>query len=203
MKKRIKTRIFISSILLLFMTIGINTANAQKENDAKDQKKIEKQRKKILKNRTKGLKELYKIEPEAKAKVANAYGYAIFYNTGVNLLVLSSGNGKGIAHNNTSGEEIYMKMISLGVGLGIGIKSYYAIFVFENKSSFDNFIDNGWSADGQADATADTGEDGISVSTAMNIAPGVTLYQLANKGLAVQATVQGTKFIVDNDLNDN
>jgi len=26
----------------------------------------------------------------------------------------------------------------------------------------------------------------------MNIAPGVTLYQLADKGLAAQATIQGT-----------
>jgi len=35
----------------------------------------------------------------------------------------------------------------------------------------------------------------------MNIAPGVTLYQIANKGLAAQATIQGTKFIADDDLN--
>ncbi len=94
-----------------------------------------------------------------------------------------------------------MKMISFGAGIGIGLKSYYAIFIFENKSGFDNFLTSGWSADGQADATADAGDQGASVSIAMNIAPGVTLYQIANKGLAAQATVQGTKFIVDDDLN--
>jgi lipid-binding SYLF domain-containing protein len=181
----------------LFMFAGVSNMQAQD----KDQKKIQKQRKKIQKGKKEGLKELYKIEPSAKGKIANSYGYAVFTNTGVNLLVLSSGNGKGLLHNNSTGNETYMKMISFGAGLGIGLKSYYAIFIFENKTVFNNFLDNGWSADGQADATADAGDKGASISIAMNIAPGVTLYQIADKGLAAQATVQGTKFIADDDLN--
>jgi len=194
----IKFSVIISSFLLLFLTVGLTTSYAQ---DSKDQKKINKQRKKIQNGKTKGLKELYKVEPSAKEKIANAYGYAVFTNTGVNLFVLSSGNGKGLLINNSTGKQTYMKMISFGAGIGIGIKSYYGIFVFDNSKVFNNFLDNGWSADGQADATADAGETGASVSAAMNIAPGVILYQIADKGLAAQATVQGTKFLVDNDLN--
>ncbi len=194
----IKFSVIISSFLLLFLTMGLTTSYAQ---DSKDQKKINKQRKKIQNGKTKGLKELYKVEPSAKAKIANAYGYAVFTNTGVNLFVLSSGNGKGLLINNSTGKQTYMKMISFGAGVGIGLKSYYGIFIFDNSEVFNNFLDNGWSADGQADATADAGDTGASVSAAMNIAPGVILYQIADKGLAAQATVQGTKFLVDNDLN--
>jgi lipid-binding SYLF domain-containing protein len=197
-----KINVIFSSILLLFLTIGTTATYAQDENYAKKEKKIAKQKKKIQKGKTKGLQELYKIEPSAKNKIARSYGYAVFTNTGVNLLVLSSASGKGLAIDNSTGEETYMKMISLGAGIGIGLKSYFGIFIFENKSGFDYFLDNGWSADGQADATADLGEDGISASTAMNIAPGVILYQIADKGFAAQATVQGTKFIVDDDLNN-
>ena len=198
MKKRIIIKVTFSTFLLMFLTMGLTSSFAQ---DAKDQKKIEKQKNKINQAKVKGLKELYKIEPSAKSKIASAYGYAVFTNTGVNLFVLSSGNGKGLLHNNSTGKETYMKMISIGAGLGIGLKSYYGIFIFDHKTGFDDFLDNGWSADGQADATADTGEEGGSVSLAMNIAPGVVLYQIADKGLAAQATVQGTKFLVDDDLN--
>lgn len=198
MRNNTKINIVISSFLLLFLIIGTTTSYAQ---DKKDQEKINKQRNAIQKGKSKGLKELYKVEPSAKTKIASAYGYAVFTNTGVNLFVLSSGNGKGLLINNSSGKETYMKMISFGAGLGIGLKSYYAIFVFDNKTVFNDFIDNGWSADGQADATADAGETGSSVSSAMNISPGVILYQIADKGLAAQATVQGTKFLVDDDLN--
>jgi len=197
MKNRTKLNVIISTILLLFIGIGMTTSYAQD----KDPKKIAKQQKKIQQGKKKGLKELYKVEPSAKGKIASAYGYAVFTNTGVNLFVLSSGNGKGLLINNTTGKETYMKMISFGAGVGIGLKSYYGIFVFENSTVFNEFLDNGWSADGQADATADAGEEGASVSAAMNIAPGVTLYQIADKGLAAQATVQGTKFLIDEDLN--
>ena len=199
MKNNFNINLIMSAFLLLFLTIGgVTNTYAQ---DSQDQKKINKQRKKIQNGKTEGLKELYKVEPSAKSKIANAYGYAVFTNTGVNLLVLSSGNGKGLLINNSTGKQTYMKMISFGAGIGIGLKSYYAIFVFDNSKVFNAFLDNGWSADGQADATADAGETGASVSAAMNIAPGVILYQIADKGLAAQATVQGTKFLVDDDLN--
>ena len=114
---------------------------------------------------------------------------------------MASGNGKGLAHNNVTGKETYMKMVSFGAGMGLGLKSYYGIFVFENKAVYNTFLKSGWDAAGQADATADTGDVGASVSIAMAISPGVTLYQIADKGVAAQATVQGTKFIVSDELN--
>lgn len=196
MKNKLIKSTKIISLFLVVFTLGISTTYAQK-----DPEKVAKQQKKIQKAHKKGLSELYKIEPAAKGQIASAYGYAVFTNTGVNLFVLSSGNGKGLAINKATGQQTYMKMISLGAGVGIGLKSYYAIFVFEDKSGFDNFLESGWSADGQADATADAGEQGGGVSIAMTVAPGVQLYQIADKGLAAQATVQGVKFLVDDSLN--
>lgn len=203
MKSTIKVKTIFSLILFVFLTMGLTDANAQdeKEKKVKTPEEIAKQKKKIQEGEKKGLKELYEIEPSAKSKIASAYGYAVFTNTGVNLFVLSSGNGKGLAVNKSTGKETYMKMLSFGAGVGIGLKSYYGIFIFDNKTVFDEFLVNGWSADGQADATADTGDKGGSTSAAMNIAPGVLLYQIADKGFAAQATVQGTKFIVDDELN--
>jgi hypothetical protein len=213
MKSRIN--LFIATFLVLFLAVGISTSYAQddekaakkEQSDAKKekdkQKKLAKQRKKFAKNKSLAIKEMYKAYPESKAKMANSYAYAAFANLGMNLLVVASGNGGGKAHNLQTGEEVYVKMISAGVGVGIGVKKYYAVFLFDDAVSYNNFLTSGWSADGQADATADTGKEGEGGSAAvgMNVGQGVTLYQIADKGFAVQATVQGTKFIVSPELN--
>ena len=217
MKNRIK--LVVATFLVLFLVTGLSTSYAQEDekaaekaakkeqNDIKKeknkQKNIAKQRKKFTKNKSLAIKEMYKAYPDSKAQMANSYGYAAFANLGMNLLVVASGNGGGKAHNLKTGEEVYVKMISAGVGVGIGVKKYYAVFLFDDAVSYDNFLTSGWSADGQADATADTGIEGEGGSAAvgMNVGQGVTLYQIADKGFAVQATVQGTKFIVSPELN--
>lgn len=191
------------SILVLFLSIGISSYAQDAEKDAKKQKKIAKQRKAFQKNRTNALNEMYKAYPESRAVMGRSHAYAAFANTGMNLLVVASGNGGGMAHNNATGAEVYVKMVSYGAGVGIGFKKYFAVFLFEDSVAYDNFLTSGWAADGQADATADTGKEGEggSIAVGMTVSRGVTLYQIADKGFAVQATVQGTKFIVSDELN--
>lgn len=202
-----KINLIATSILVLFLTIGISTYAQDSDDDAKKaakkEKNLKKQRKKFESNKSKAIKEMYKTYPESKAAMANSYGYAAFANLGINLFVLSSGNGGGKAHNNVTGQEVFVKMISYGAGVGIGAKKYFAVFLFKDKTAYDNFLTSGWSAEGAADATADTGKEGEggSVSAGMSVADGVTLYQIADKGFAVQATVQGTKFVVSDELN--
>lgn len=189
--------------MIAFLAIGVSNTYAQDNDDEKDEKKIEKKRKQFAENRSEALQEVYEAYPGSKAQLSKAYGYAAFANTGMNLFVIASGNGGGMARNNSTGAEVYVKMYSYGAGVGIGFKKYFAVFLFEDKSAYDYFLETGWSADGQADATADTGKEGEggSVAVGMNVSDGVILYQVADKGLAVQATVQGTKYVIDDELN--
>jgi len=198
-----KNSILRSTLLILTIILGISSVQAQDSDAQKKEKKLQNQREKFTQNRTNALNEMYKAYPESKAKMAKSYGYAAFANTGVNLLLVASGNGGGKAHNNATGTEVFVKMISAGVGVGIGFKKYYAVFLFDNKAAYDNFLTSGWGGDLQADATGDTGKEGEggSVGVGMTVASGVTLYQIADKGLAVQATLQGTKFVVADELN--
>lgn len=147
------------------------------------------------------LKLLYKYAPEAKRMIANSYGYATFSNLGVNLIFVSAEGGKGMAHNNRTGKNIYMNMASGGVGFGLGVKDFRIIFLFENKKVFDNFVESGWEANAQADAAAKAGEDGGALNAAVTVAPGMRIYKLTQNGLALQATIQGTKYWKDGDLN--
>jgi lipid-binding SYLF domain-containing protein len=155
----------------------------------------------IRKMRNETLQRLYREEPEAQSALSNAVGYAVFSSGGVNVIFVSAAYGSGVAVNNRTGKETFMEMASGGVGIGLGVKDYRLVFVFSTEKAFNNFIEHGWDLSGQADAAAKTGTDGGELSEAVDVIPGVKVYQLTEAGLALQATIQGTKYWADDDLN--
>jgi lipid-binding SYLF domain-containing protein len=161
----------------------------------------EEQRNEIRKMRSETLTKLYKVHPAARADIQKAAGYAVFSNVGINLIFLSAAGGSGVAHDNRSGKDIYMKMVSGGLGIGLGVKDFRGVFVFSNGKAFRQFVESGWEASAQADAAAKSGEKGGAAAGAITVAPGVDLYQLTETGLALQATIQGTKYYKNDDLN--
>jgi len=161
----------------------------------------EEDRQEILDMRQEILSKLYKEEPGVKRKIAKAAGYATFSNIGVNIIFLSAGGGSGVVHNNASGKNTYMSMASAGVGIGLGIKDFRAVFIFHDKDSMNSFIEDGWDFSGQADAAAKANEKGGEGSVAGTIVNGVSVYQMTESGLALQVTLQGTKYWTNDDLN--
>ena len=161
----------------------------------------EEKRTEIRKMRSETLAKLYQVHPKAKGAIAGAYGYAVFSNVGINLIFASLATGRGIARDNKTGRDIFMGMGSAGVGLGLGIKDFRGIFVFKTKKAFDDFVNDGWEAGAHADAVAKDGKSGGALEGAISVAPGVELYQLTEDGLALEATIQGTKYFKDSELN--
>jgi lipid-binding SYLF domain-containing protein len=161
----------------------------------------EKKRDKTRKMAEQTLQDLYKLQPTSQAAIQKAVGYAVFDNTGVNVLLVSSARGSGLAVNNKTKQETFMKMGSVGAGLGVGVKDYRVVFVFENEKALAQFLDSGWSGSAQADAAAKAGEKGGAYSGAVEVEPGVWVYQITKNGLALQLTLQGTKYYKDDDLN--
>lgn len=167
----------------------------------REARSADEERQDIREMREEVLAMLYEDAPSARAKIENSAGYAVFSNVGINLLVLSTANGYGVAHDNATGSDTYMKMYSAGVGVGYGVKDFRAIFVFASESALRNFIEEGWQATAQTDAAAVSGDKGEVHDYEIQLAPDVTLYQITETGLALQATLQGTKYLVDKDLN--
>jgi lipid-binding SYLF domain-containing protein len=148
------------------------------------------------------LTDLYKLQPTSRAAIQKSVGYAVFNNMGTNLLLLSTARGAGIAVNSKTRQDTFMKMISAGAGLGLGVKDYRVIFVFETEPALAKFLDSGWAGEMQADAAAKAGKSGGAYSGATMIAPGVWVYQITKNGLALQLTLQGTKYFKDKSLNE-
>jgi lipid-binding SYLF domain-containing protein len=177
------------SLILLVAALAI-------AKDSPDQK-----RDKTRKMADQTLDDLYKVQPTAQAAIRKAAGYAVFNNMGANLLLLSTARGAGIAVNSKTKRETFMKMISAGAGLGLGVKGYRVIFVFESDATFTRFLDSGWSGSAQTDAAAKAGKSGAAYSGAVEVDPGIWVYQITKNGLALQLTLQGTKYYKDGDLN--
>ena len=147
------------------------------------------------------LHRLYKAQPSAQAAIKKAAGYAVFNNKGAKILIGGTGSGKGIAVNNSTKAVTYMKMREIQAGLGMGVKKFSVIFVFDNQKVLDDFINGGWDAGGQTTAAAKSGDGGGSLQGAVAGGPGVWVYQMTDKGLALELTVKGTKYSKDDDLN--
>ena len=157
-------------------------------------------RKSVQDMRNEVLTELYKLRPSTRAEIAAAPGYAVFSNVNVNIIFASFGGGYGMVRDNRSGKQTYMKMGEAGIGLGLGAKDFRAVFVFRDRASLDRFINSGWEFGGHADAAAKSGDKGGAVGGEALI-DGINVYQLTKNGLALQATVKGTKYWKDDELN--
>ena len=156
---------------------------------------------KILTMSQEVLERLYSEKPSTRREVENAAGYAVFSNIGVNLVLFSAGFGQGVVHDNKSGQNTFMNMGSAGLGIGLGVKDFRGVFVFHNRDALDNFIEYGWDFSGQADVAAKSGDKGDEASFSATAVNGVSLYQLTEAGLALQATLQGTKYWKSKKLN--
>lgn len=194
---------------------------------------VEEKRSNVRKQRDEMLAELYSSKPDMKERIQKAAGYATFKMTDVNLFLLASGNGYGVLMDNKAGKEVFMRVASLGGGVGMGLKDMRVIFVFNDPKVMEQFLEKGWQFGGKADAAAkyqdtgvsaeqnvkanvdfrdgtvaagsstdvragaadDSGKGGVTTGGAMEI------YQFTQSGVALQATVSGTKYWKDSKLN--
>ena len=90
----------IASVLLAITLVTANLASAA---DTPDEKR-DKSRKMAAQTE----KDHYKVEPPSKAAIQKSAGYAVFDNMGVNLLLLSTARGSGIAVNSKTKQETFM-----------------------------------------------------------------------------------------------
>ena len=161
---------------------------------------VEQKRQAVLDMKNSILSELYRHKPDVKNQIANAAGYGVFSNANVKVVLVSAGGGYGVVKNNHTGRQTFMNMGELGVGLGLGAKDVRFVFVFHTQAALNRFIDYGWSFGVQGDAAAKAADKGGAVGGEVT-ADNVTVYQITENGLALQATVKGTKFWINETLN--
>jgi lipid-binding SYLF domain-containing protein len=180
--------------LALFMVLALSGCATTGATTA-DQK-----RQAILSMKQEVLSDLYKAHPGARSKITKAPGYAVFSNANINVVLASFSGGEGVVKNNATGKHTFMRMGEVGIGFGLGVKDFRAVFIFHDRDTMQNFIANGWEVGAHADAAAKAGKKGGAVGGEI-LLDGVSIYQLTESGLALQATVKGTKYWRTSELN--
>ena len=198
--RQAKTVGFLVLMLGFAVAMGVLTVPTRGE-AAKTKQEIEAEKKEIRQKSSEILAQLYKVQPSAKTAVSKAAGYATFSNFGMKIFVLGSGKGKGVAVDNKTKKQVFMDMFELQTGLGMGVKKFILVWVFETPKALSQFINSGWELGAQTSVAAKSGDKGGSIQGALPIAPGVWLYQLTEAGLALELTAKGTKYYKDDELN--
>lgn len=146
------------------------------------------------------LAQLYSRKPEVKEQIEKSPGYAVFSSANVNILMVSFGGGYGVVNNNNLHERTYMKMGAAGVGPGLGIKDFRAVFVFHSDEVMDSFVEYGWSLGAHVDAAVKFDEQGGATGGSVTVGD-ITVYEMTQSGLTLQATLNATKYWKDAYLN--
>ena len=146
MTMNLRSLVSAALLTLIFGGLCVVPLQAKKDPDT--------QRAEIREMRDEVLAELFELKPELKSRVKKAEGYAVFTNVGVNLIFASVAGGKGIVVENGffSDTETFMRMGSAGLGLGLGVKDFRAVFIFTSEEMMEKFVEKGWDFGAQADA---------------------------------------------------
>lgn len=186
------------TLLMTTLLLGLLTATTFA---ATSPDKIDKQRAEIDTLSEQALQRLYAKVPSAQNVINNCYAYATLSNTGIKLGLFGDAHGRGLAINHATGEKVYMRMKEMGIGLGLGVKEYDLIFVIGTEKAWNAFIAGDLKFASSAEASASDGQAGGAIEGASIAANGVWVYQMTKKGLALDASIKGTKIYADKKLN--
>ncbi len=167
-------------IIVLFIAFALSyTASAQVggwnpelENEAKE-----------------AMSAMIKDAPKLQSFYDKAYGTAVFPKITKAGLLIGGAAGNGIVYKN---KEVVgsSKLKQASFGLQAGGQQYSEVIFFENKASFDRFINGNLKFDAQASAVAIN--EGASIDIAYQ--NGVAVFTLVKGGLMLEASIGGQHF---------
>ncbi len=197
-----------ASCCAVFLVAAMSVNGALASDDAKSSSSLTaaeaaKQRQQILAMRDATLKRLYKIKPSVRNEIAKADGYAVFDANQTNIVLLVAGSGDGVLVDNATGQNTFMKMKRLGTGPGLGFKKYKQVLVLKSRKLVDTFKTVGADVTASGDATIKLSEhqEGKGIDHAVSLDPMVSVYQLTDRGVLLQANWGGMAYLPDGDLN--
>lgn len=134
----------------------------------------------ILKIRNQTLAQLYKLKPQTQAEIEQAAGYGVFEINGLNV-VLDNAHGRGVVVDKASGRTTYMLLARTDLDPGARIRPYRQVLIFQDQQKLHRFVTDSVPANNFND-------------------PSIRIYQLNDKGVALQAD-WGARYFRDRDLN--
>ena len=195
MKTKVMRALMAAAMVVLFVSfLACSGAPPSKS-------QIDEQRTSIREMASQTLAQLYKQYPDAPLNVETGAGYAVFSDFGMKFLFLGGAGGHGVAVNNVTKQQTFMKMVELQPGFGFGAQKFRIVFIFGTPEAFNQFVTSGWEFGANAMAAAKTSTQGAGAQMGATVAPGVTMYQLSEQGAIVGISLTGAKYYKNDQLN--
>jgi lipid-binding SYLF domain-containing protein len=195
MKKKTLSVAIVSAMVLLSLAL-VSCASAPLSKSEKEQKQED-----VRNVANKTLADLYAKNPAAKNAVSKAAGYAVFSDFGFKFIFMGGAGGSGVAVNNATKQETFMKMAEFQPGVGFGAAKFRIVFIFETLEAFNSFVTSGWEAGANAMALAKTKGEGGAMAGAVTVSKGVQMFQLNDEGAIVGVSLTAAKYYKDKELN--
>jgi lipid-binding SYLF domain-containing protein len=148
------------------------------------------------------LADFYASNPQIEQDVRSAVGYGVFDASQVNVLLYVGSTGAGVLVDNSDQTETFMTMVRAGTGPGVGYKNFRQLLIFKNRGVFDTFRTVGADVGASADASFKMGKrTGASLDGSVSFDPALSVHQITENGILLQANWGGVAYLPDGTLN--
>jgi hypothetical protein len=146
------------------------------------------------------LSELYRAKPSARIAIESSAGYAVFSDYGFRFIFMEDARAMGVAVNNTTGQETFMKMVELHPASSTSDGKFRLVLVFETEEVFRTFSKSAWFLGPNVMAAAAPDDRVGPFSGAMSLVPGMHVYQLDQSGALARFSIRDVIFYRDREL---
>ncbi len=155
----------------------------------------------VIKSTNAALQKFYAKQPDLKATVAKAPGYAVFTTYGVSFIIGGQG-GTGLVHDNKTKKNTFMKLGGASAGFQLGAVENDVLVIFKTPKAMQGFIDKGWDVAGGVGAGAGAGDKGaVGGGQGASAMGDIQTFTLTKAGLEAGLSISGIKAWKDADLN--
>jgi hypothetical protein len=142
---------------------------------------------------------LVEKQPELAGELDTCVGYFVGRVSGVKAPAVGAGIGMGVLFDKVQFTRTYLDIKRLELGLGLGSGVYRTLILFHNHETLEKFRSGTWKTGLSTESVF--GENRSTMVAIMD--DGVSIYVLAETGVALTASARLVMLSVNEDLTDN